>query len=640
MLCQSLISSSPDLHPDLTRWKGQATSTLDQLQAAVQHLLRRSNLPDLSTFHHGLALSPQTLSTAPRPGSNLHATPTDLPSEHPSLEVRDDSGLVSAPMRNLYNLTETHNLQQPNPAMTRAEESDFIARNVITIDEAEYLFAQYRHRINTLLWAGVLCPYRTLDDARRASSLLVAAVLTVAALHTPGRTGSLHTCYDVFVSLVSTSSLSRAQRLDNIRGLCIGAFYITNLSWKLCGQAVRVATEMNLHQAFLQLVRGQDDLHEYVRLWYVIYVCDHQFSIAYGRPPIMHDDAAVKGIDKFLSMQHATDGDVRLGAQITLFQILAEAYFLYGCDPEMELAGSDFEKLRSFTVAVEQWRLKWQSISKDMPTYGTYPSKGALLYYHFARFQLNSLALRGISIRQSPEDAIPVNMSWDRREAANIAISSAINTLKLIIEENDLYQALIGVPIFTHAMIAMCASSLLKMALAFGTPASGLISAENRVVIPRDLSNHGLSFHTADVLSLVQDFTKVLSDMAENVSHRHLASHVVLGLKELLIRFKPTAHSGTFVYSPSPPRGDTGEAAKVGISLSRPISRNARQRAYQGQQFGELSFSTDRPADDLHRNPQIDVTNGDHDLSNLTGMFDWSFDDGFLWQANPDDWDY
>ena len=287
-------------------------------------------------------------------------------------------------MKNLSSLTETRALQDNHTTQVVSKEADFITRNVISFPEAEYLFANYRDRINPLLWAGTLCPHRTTEEARSSSTLLVAAVLTVSALHSFGRAESLHATYENFVSLVSSSCLSRAHSLDDIRGLLIGAFYITNLSWRLCGQAVRIATEMNLHQAFQHFVQDPANSHEQVRLWYVLYVNDHQFSIAYGRPPIMHYDMAVRSIERFLAAPQATDGDIRLAAQVTLFRTLAEAYFLYGSDPDQELREEDFEKLRSLSISVDQWRLTWQTRSVDMPIYGAYPSKGAVLYYHFA----------------------------------------------------------------------------------------------------------------------------------------------------------------------------------------------------------------------------------------------------------------
>jgi Fungal specific transcription factor domain len=84
--------------------------------------------------------------------------------------------------------------------------------------------------------------------------------------------------------------LDRHHTLDGVRGLCIGAFWISDLSWKLSGHAVRIATELNLHRSFSKALKGEPGHVEAARLWYLLYVCDHHFSIAYGRPPVIHED--------------------------------------------------------------------------------------------------------------------------------------------------------------------------------------------------------------------------------------------------------------------------------------------------------------------------------------------------------------
>lgn len=526
-------------------------------------------------------------------------------------------------MRSLQSLTQNGPVYPFRQAeLASPEAPDFIAQGSISLAEAEHLFYQYRERLNTLLWAGVLCPHLELDHARRSSTLLTAAVLTVAALHTPGHAESLQTCYEILIALVKESSMARSQSLDDIRGLCIGAFYINNLSWRLCGLAIRIATEAGLHMAFRNLIRGQAEARDLVRMWYVLYICDHQFSIAHGRPPIMFNDAAIRGIDSFLASPDATDGDIRLSAQLSLWPILTEAYVLYGTDPELELGDSDFEKLRSFSIAVDQWRTSWHIRSADMPVYGAYPSKGVVLYYHFALFQLNSLALRGISTIPG-QNASGVSLSWDRREAANVAINSARSTLRLIIEEQDLRRALVGVPVFTHTMIAMSATFLLKLAVAFAAGDS-VTSFRTRLMVPKDLSPLGLTFATANILSLVTDLTYVLDETAQQVSGMHLVSHINSGIKSLLSRFSSPNADGQYKYllpldaddirhgpeptnvqNPQHPREDSPGAEQVVPNIKAPVST-------------QLPSANER------------------DLGPMMGTFDWKFDENFLWPSNHD----
>ncbi|KAF9893318.1 hypothetical protein FE257_011750 [Aspergillus nanangensis] len=600
-------------------WKAQTATMIDRLQTAVEHILQHSNLPALTNPTNNevmISAPPQTLSPLSTVGN---FTP-----EGPS--VQDDSDLVPLPMNNLYNLTDPLNSQLIRVDPSQANGPDFISQGVLPVSEAEFLFDHYRRHINPLLWDGMLCSHKSLREARQSSSLLVAVVLTVAALHIPNREQSLHATYGAFVSLMRGSCLLHCHNLDVIRALCIGAFYLTSLSWALCSRAVRVATEMNLHKSSLQFARGSLESYERVRLWYVLYVCDHQFALAYGRPPLMHEDAAVRNADKLLASGLSSRGDHSLVAQVKLFKILASGYFMHGCDPDLELSGADFDRLKEFDVSVDQWRLEYQAKDVGCASMATpssasssslaLPPAANALYYHLARFQLNSVALRGISARTASQDtsAPTLDMNWDRQEASNIAIRTAMSTAKLIVDDAALQKVLIWLPIFMHAMVAVCASFLLKMAVVFGEPDPRV---EGTLRLPKDLAQYGLNFHTETALAFVERLVRVLGQVADNASQRHVARQVVTGLGELLQRFEPGTEGGIFLYS----LRRRGDVLPLSGNGSRPVERNSLvQHTY--------SDGLERDGGDA---VQVDSSNGRlQDPFDLTGDLDWRFDDGFL----------
>ncbi|KAI5868106.1 hypothetical protein GGS23DRAFT_602024 [Durotheca rogersii] len=502
-------------------WKAEATAHISQLQAAVRSLLQHDRLPDLSSFTAAAATTSRANSAPGAVSAGSAAIEAiDMRRDASPERPNDDPGLVPAPMGSLYELTKVANLRDATltSLQTISVEEDLISRGVISAAEGQHLFALYLENHHPLLWGGVLFPYRTLDAVRQASALLSTAVMTVAALHTPGRTETLQTCYDAFVALVTSSCLSRRYSIDDVRALCLAAFYLPNLSWRLSGQAVRMAAEMNMHQSFQKLIDGDPSHHERVRLWYALYVCDRHFSIAYGRPSAMYGDTAIDGVESFLRSPSAEAGDVRLSAQVALFKILTEAYLEHGSDQNQALSEHDLDGLRTFNISIEQWRLLWQPRSLDSVGIGSYPSKGVVMYYHFARFQLNSLALRGIRWPSAEP------LSPNRREAAMTAIAAAMNTLMYILEENDLRRALNGVPLFTHAMVTFCATFLLKMAAiwAFGS--------DDR------LQGLGLGFNLDGVLHLTRRSADLLSEVAEKVSEKHLTRLIVAGIREMIRR--------------------------------------------------------------------------------------------------------
>ncbi|KAL5340109.1 hypothetical protein BJX70DRAFT_362207 [Aspergillus crustosus] len=505
-------------------WKSRASATIQQLQAAVSHLLRQGGLPELSTYSAGDSPTGPSPAAAPayHAGTRLliNDSPTDVkpdgpglvvtrePSQEPDLQDRE---LVPAPMRSLYEVTKLRDLRNNHielPKSTLLEE-DFLSRGLISIQEAEELFAYFSRTMNQLLWGGIILVHRDLTSVRRASTLLAAAVLTVAALHIPNRTETLNRCYNEYVSLVSSMSLTRAHTLDDVRALCVGAFWLSELSWKLSGHAVRIATELGLHQSYQKMMRGHNDQYERAQLWYLLYVCDHHFSIAYGRPPVIHEDLAIKNYETFLQSPMVVPGDIRLLAQVALFMILTEAYRMFGSDTEQALTEEDFGQLRVYNVAIDQWRLLWQPRSGDSPYVRTYPSKGVVLHYHFAKFQLNSLSLRALSPTNTPV------FSMDRKESANIAISSAMACLNMVLEEQDIRDAIVGVPIFTHTMVTFSAVFLLKVAV--------------------NWNSAYLSLDSGQVRSLVERVIELLNCVS--AGDRHLTRHIARGLSKMLERF-------------------------------------------------------------------------------------------------------
>lgn len=603
--------ASPWLDADKRRWKANAAAELGQLRSAVQLLLRHCQLPDLSSVSEKTPVSAPTVVISPVNAVSENGTcatmvvpPMDMTRENSvERDLDEESGLVQAPMRSLYDLTRIRNLRSSIRFRTNSTsiDEDFIAQGILSLADAEDLFNRYMENMHQLLWAGMLNPHHSLDEARRHSTLLTAAILTIAALHTPGRDEALQKCYNVFVSLAYSTCLSRLHNLDDVRALCLAAFYLSNLSWKLSGLAVRNAVEMNIHQSFHKLLRGHSEQRDHVRLWYALYVCEHQFSIAYGRPPLIQEDAAIKNIEQFLDNPFTTPGDIRLCAQVALFKILTEAYNAFGSDPEQPLTEGDFQQLRTFNFSIEQWRLAWQPRSADSAVIFSYPSKGVVLYYHFARFQLNSLALRALP---PPSAASSESLSYDRREAANIAISAATSTLTLIFEEPDLRRAMTGVPIFTHTMVAFCATFLLKMAKTWGGVAQA--ASPEWTTEPVGL---GLNFNIGQVLSLSRRSANLLARVSESLNEKHLTRHIVHGIKELLKHF---------------------DAAETPVStttmpFSRPDAGESRSLEATGLMSGVSSGA-------------VDFING-YNMYDLIGSYGFGFDESFLGQAASSDFD-
>lgn len=116
---------------------------------------------------------------------------------------------------------------------------DLISTGLITLRQASALFDTYHLRLDHFLYR-ILGDHISLNSVRLASPLLTAAVCTVGSLHSPSLGYLFETCYAEYKGLVTTQMFSRTANEDDIRGLCIGAFWLHELSWALIGNGMLV----------------------------------------------------------------------------------------------------------------------------------------------------------------------------------------------------------------------------------------------------------------------------------------------------------------------------------------------------------------------------------------------------------------
>lgn len=101
-------------------------------------------------------------------------------------------------------------------------------------------------------------------------------------------------------------------------------------------------------------------------------------------------------------------------------------------------------------------------------------------------------------------------------ETANIAISSAVSILNMVLNEPDIRNAIVGMPLFTHTMIAFSAVFLLKVAWKWNAAL--------------------LNIDAHQVHELVQNIIDFMSN--STASERHLTFHIAAGLRKMLEKLK------------------------------------------------------------------------------------------------------
>ena len=402
--------------------------------------------------------------------------------------AEDDKDMAPAPMGSLFEATQLNSLRtrvrRVNPRKRNGKkrmEADMVSQNLLGISDAEELLALYvlchcnglltncrfKRSLSRYLFNTALPEDITLATIRESSSLLFTAIMLVSALHLPGKEAIHAICHKQFLELVSTAMFDRFHNLDDIRGLCIAAFWQPDLSWKLSGLCIRMATELNLHHAFYKAfyTPGLSELErgnyiEKARVWYLLYVLDHHFSIAYGRPPVTAELLPIKEYNVFVNSTWANASDRRLISQVGLFVTLSKAYEIFGLEPGRVLSNDDttLHIHMRYLDETRAWRDQWRDLLLADKFVGDYPGKGVILHHGFSELVLNSLALRGRPLEHL--ESLPVNL----RPLAARAIDAAHFILQYTMEEAAYKESLVGIPLYLHSMIAFAAVFLIKMA--------------------------------------------------------------------------------------------------------------------------------------------------------------------------------
>jgi len=78
------------------------------------------------------------------------------------------------------------------------------------------------------------------------------------------------------------------------------------------------------------------------------------------RPPIIHEDSTITNHHNLVRSPTASQSDIRLHSQISLFIILTRIYQTFGPDVDVEVADGDLVQIERFNADIESWRRVWE----------------------------------------------------------------------------------------------------------------------------------------------------------------------------------------------------------------------------------------------------------------------------------------
>lgn len=318
--------------------------------------------------------------------------------ESPKLSPMAEN-LTQIPIESLYQITGLKSLRSEESVTDEQKrickqlrDSDFIARGQIRLQDAEHLASYYITYLDPYFY-NMTAQYESLDDFRRRSPTLTAAILTVAALHDVSTQPELYSlCSKEFKRLVANAMFEKKIDIEYLRALVVGSYWLSDIGWVLSGYAIRRASEFHLKTCYYQIADSLkhpnklskeqlQDARDGLRLLYLLYICDHHLSILYGRASIMRDhEHYILGYENYLASSVTSDIDKRVAAQVSLLLLMSQIRETLG--PE-EDTGAPFPeamlpKIKSFERDLESWVLRWSNTHSQCSSSSSMP----LLAFH------------------------------------------------------------------------------------------------------------------------------------------------------------------------------------------------------------------------------------------------------------------
>jgi hypothetical protein len=213
------------------------------LEDTVAKIAAKVDIPELQISHSGpvpqeVSMSPalEGIATEAVAQETLVTGQTSLQKETNELPrtwevIMDPRGGPASIPASCVSESGRAGLQKDLP---KSRPPDLISTGLISLRQALTLFETYHLRLDHFLYR-ILGDHISLESVRVASPLLTAAVCTVGALHSQSLGHLFETCYAEYKNLVMAQTFSRHVSEDDIRGLCVGAFWLHELSWSLIG---------------------------------------------------------------------------------------------------------------------------------------------------------------------------------------------------------------------------------------------------------------------------------------------------------------------------------------------------------------------------------------------------------------------
>lgn len=207
----------------MLRWKERIERRLTALETAQRHDGQTSG-------------STAMVATAATENAAISSFRSNVlvPDDQPSI-VNTSSGNTDGTTLNLASklgMFPAASIGNNTPQDTLSTPLDIISQGLISLGAAQECLDYFLKYLNQYLH-HILSAQTTLAEVRAESSLLTTAICTVASFCSAA--DSYKACHDAFVSQVSGMLFATHNSYDDVRALCIAAFWLDDIGPTLSG---------------------------------------------------------------------------------------------------------------------------------------------------------------------------------------------------------------------------------------------------------------------------------------------------------------------------------------------------------------------------------------------------------------------
>ncbi|ORX39923.1 hypothetical protein BD324DRAFT_615541 [Kockovaella imperatae] len=317
----------------------------------------------------------------------------------------------------------------------------------------------------------------TWESLRRRSPFCITTIIMIGARVRDGGGPPSDTqlaCRAHAQRIASGTLFARVPRVEAVQAMSLLATF-SDRGWLPGGHAVRLALDMGLDQAFGQLLRTgmglgksrpqlETERHLVVqsRVWFCLYLFEHQMAYGNGRPAILREDESIKSCRRLLEHPLSIASDARLVSMVELTALRAPLH----SEIISSLHSSATESILNYLIAAnndfEAWEKDWLVTFMSRQDADSFVYESLAIQRQYAELFANSQLLRDI---REPQDVFKLGMN-----AQAFAIQSIRNAERCIeiCLRNDQYRHRLKYAVhYTHVCAAFAASFLMRITRLF-----------------------------------------------------------------------------------------------------------------------------------------------------------------------------